>query len=162
MNIFILDRDITRNVHYHCDKHVVKMCLEYAQLIDCVNACAKQPHFYKTTHVNHPCAVWARTSLENYQYLMELAFCLGEEYEHRYGKVHKSIKDVVMKHPLELDLPRIGLTPFAKCVTYDELKKIPDVVDAYRQFYIQYKSHFAKWTKREIPDWFRHGQQATL
>lgn len=31
MNIFILDNDIQKCVEYHCDKHVVKMILEYCQ-----------------------------------------------------------------------------------------------------------------------------------
>ena len=33
MNIFILDRDPKVCAQYHCDKHVVKMILETAQMI---------------------------------------------------------------------------------------------------------------------------------
>ena len=30
-----------------------------------------------------------------------------------------------------------------------------NAVDAYRQFYIAEKRHFARWTKRDIPEWFK-------
>lgn len=33
MNIFCLDTKIPRNAQYHCDRHVVKMVVEYAQLL---------------------------------------------------------------------------------------------------------------------------------
>ena len=33
MNIFFLDYDAQRCAEYHCDKHVVKMIIEYAQLM---------------------------------------------------------------------------------------------------------------------------------
>ena len=33
MNIFYLDTDPELSAKYHCDKHVVKMILEYGQLL---------------------------------------------------------------------------------------------------------------------------------
>ena len=33
MNIFILDKDIEKCAQYHCDKHLIKMILESAQLL---------------------------------------------------------------------------------------------------------------------------------
>ena len=33
MNIFMLDENPQTNVEMHCDKHVVKMVIEYAQLM---------------------------------------------------------------------------------------------------------------------------------
>ena len=33
MNIFYLDHDVQKCAEMHCDKHVVKMILEYAQLL---------------------------------------------------------------------------------------------------------------------------------
>lgn len=33
MNIFYLDGDVTKAAQYHCDKHVVKMVLETAQIL---------------------------------------------------------------------------------------------------------------------------------
>lgn len=33
MNIFYLDEDVTLCAQYHCDKHVIKMILESAQIL---------------------------------------------------------------------------------------------------------------------------------
>ena len=33
MNIFYLDEDVQKCAEYHVDRHVVKMILEYAQLL---------------------------------------------------------------------------------------------------------------------------------
>jgi len=33
MNIFYLDKDPIKSAEMHCDKHVVKMIIEYAQLL---------------------------------------------------------------------------------------------------------------------------------
>jgi hypothetical protein len=88
MNIFFLDEDPTLSAQYHVDKHVVKMILETAQLLCGVHHATSQitdqvP--YKLSHKNHPCAIWARTSLSNYLYLCELGLELCKEYTYRYG-----------------------------------------------------------------------------
>lgn len=152
MNIFVLDRDIKLCAQYHCDKHVVKMILEYAQLLSSVHRVAGNTVGYELTHKNHPCAIWARTCQENYDWLMELALEVGDEYTYRYGKTHKSI-GVIESLP-DPKLERLGLaTELPKCVA-DDLKNIPDVVDAYREYYRRDKAHFCKWTGREVPIWF--------
>jgi hypothetical protein len=153
MNIFYLDVDIQKCVEYHCDKHVVKMCIEYAQLLSSVHHMvgADSTCMYKLTHKNHPCAVWARSSQQNYEYLFSLAVLLGEEYTHRYRKRHKSMD--IVEAAQSLDLPSLGFTDPPKCIP-DDLKEIPDVVEAYRTYYKRDKAHFCKWTNRPIPDWF--------
>lgn len=50
MNIFVLDRDIKLCTQYHCDKHVVKMILEYAQLLSSVHRVAGNTVGYELTH----------------------------------------------------------------------------------------------------------------
>jgi hypothetical protein len=37
----------------------------------------------------------------------------------------------------------------------DEYKVGYSVVQSYRNYYIGAKADFAKWTKREIPEWFK-------
>lgn len=154
MNIFYLDTNIHKCAEYHCDKHVVKMCIEYAQLLSSVHHMigANFIGLYNLTHKNHPCAVWARSSLQNYEYLFSLAIVLGEEYTHRYGKSHKSIG--VVETMCIPDLPNTGFTDPPKCVP-DDLKPMDDVVEAYRIYYKRDKAHFCKWTKREVPEWFK-------
>ena len=46
MNIFLLDKDPKIAAQYHCDKHVVKMILESAQML----CSAYQRHFGSETH----------------------------------------------------------------------------------------------------------------
>ena len=95
MNIFVLDEDPKFCAIAHCDKHVVKMILETAQMI-----CTAH-HFiggydyhipYKSTHTNHPCNRWLRDSVENYKWLVQLITHLNDEYRYRYDKDvnHKS------------------------------------------------------------------------
>ena len=54
---------------------------------------------YLPTMHNHPCSIWVRESLDNYEWLYNLAYELNEEYGHRYGKSHKSMHDVIAKLP---------------------------------------------------------------
>ena len=67
MNIFYLDRDIERAVQFHCDSHVVKMCLETAQILFTALHRYDQPAQYKPTHVKHPSVLWAGDSLAQFQ-----------------------------------------------------------------------------------------------
>ena len=83
MNIFFLDEDPTMSAQYHVDKHVVKMILETAQLLCGVHHATAPDNTYvpyKLSHKNHPCSIWARTSLSNYLYLCELGLELCKEY----------------------------------------------------------------------------------
>lgn len=57
---------------------------------------------YKPTHKNHPCAVWARESVNNYCWLMELLHSYAEEYHKRQGKHHKSYLDHVTTDNLKV------------------------------------------------------------
>ena len=88
MNIFVLDESPVVSAKYACDKHVVKMILESAQML-----CSVQPEGtapYKRTHYNHPCTKWVRESSRNYEWLLIHAYALCDEYTRRYDKVHKT------------------------------------------------------------------------
>ena len=123
MNIFYLDSIPTVCAKYHNDKHVIKMILEYAQLLSTAHRVLdgvetveqkyvdgslparwrnvkrwKLPDnrdnlLYSATHVNHPSAVWVRKSVGNYFWLSNLLVELCKEYTYRYGKVHKCERD---------------------------------------------------------------------
>ena len=101
---------------------------------------------------NHPCTIWARASLDNYEWLYCYSLALNDEYRYRYGKEHKSVYEVILKLPDPLHLPRTGLTPFAQAMP-DELKG-EDGVEAYRKFYHKDKATFASWKYREKPPWW--------
>ena len=154
MNIFFLDNDVKKCAQYHCDKHVVKMILETAQLLCGAHWATDSQYFipYKMSHKNHPCSIWTRESLSNYILLCELGLELCEEYTYRYGKRHKS-QDVIewcLVH--KPNIPDVGLTEPAKAMP-DEYKT-DSVVESYRNYYMGAKSDFAKWKNREKPFWF--------
>jgi len=154
MNIFVLDNDLQKCAEYHCDKHTVKMILEYAQILSTnvriVNDCEAG---YKITHRNHPCTIWARQSLSNWLWLKKLSFHLNEEYKYRYGHVrnHKSY-DVIESLPTP-NIPDVGLTPFAQAMP--DYCKSDNAVDAYRKYYVLEKKNIVNWKKRNVPSWYK-------
>lgn len=154
MNIFILDYDFDINAQYYVDKHVVKMPLEYAQLLSAAVRLSGFDAGYRLTHKNHPCTKWARESIDNFMWLKKLAEAVGKEYTYRYGRVHKSTI-VARELPIPTDLPIKGLTKFAQAMPNQY--KNEDVVTAYRNYYIGEKAHLFSWKKRDIPKWITKG-----
>lgn len=169
MNLFILDNDLDKCAEYHVDRHVVKMILEAAQLLcqahwvsqtlghvprkltpvelaECKRAATTE--FYGLTHYNHPCAVWTRSSSDNFEWAFCYAQALNSEYGYRYGKSHASAA-VINKLPYPT-LPS-GLTPFAQAMP-DQYKD-NDPVKAYRAYYKAEKSHLFAWKHRPCPHW---------
>ena len=181
MNIFVLDKNnLDANAAYHIDAHSGKMQLEAAQMM-CTNHWidkylgyvprkltseewevlkkAKQNPVrdfpYLPTMYNHPCTVWARESLENYEWLYCYAHSLNQEHIFRGGADHKSFSEVIAKLPDPINLPSSGLTPFAQAMP-DELKS-DDVEASYRMFYMKDKAAIGKgatWKVRGKPWWW--------
>ena len=152
MNIFYLDKDLQECAKAHLDRHVVKMITEYAQLLSTAVRESGIDAGYKTTHKNHPSAVWTRESLDNWPWLRDLAGALNDEYMYRYEHVenHKAY-DVILALPLP-NIPSIGITPFRLAMPDDV--KVEDPVESYRNYYNKYKQHIATWKNREEPVWF--------
>ena len=154
MQIFVLDRNPKKAAKMLCDKHVVKMIVESAQILTTIHHLydSKQKHLvYKKTHEKHPCVIWAGNSKENYLWLLEHLSELIKEYEYRYGKFHKTteIKKILETPPK--GLLSVGLTDFAQAIPEEYKQK--NAIKAYREFYKKEKMHFAKWTKRKKPNW---------
>ena len=174
MNIFYLDKDPKTCARMHCDKHVVKMIIEYAQLMSTAHRVLdgdpyvsqtlggrriqrwKHPlenHeklLYKASHVNHPSGKWVRDSQNHYNWLYKMWEQLCYEYTHRYGKVHLS--DLKLRGILAQPPMQIPVEPFVDpyLAMPDDVKQ-EDVVSAYQDYYIKYKKDFAKWTNSEVP-----------
>ena len=70
MNIFAVDECPLIAASQLCDKHVVKMVLETAQLASTTFHTRGLDAPYRKTHENHPSAVWARTSRQNFEWMM--------------------------------------------------------------------------------------------
>ena len=157
MNIFVLDTDVTKCAQAHLDKHCVKMILESTQLLNNALIANDDSYVpvYKQTHKNHPASLWTAQSLQNFEWLNDLALALCKEYTYRYGKTHKcqAILERFHTSVSKLKIPNIGLTPFAKCMPNQY--KVEDPVASYRNYYRADKAYIAKWTKRSVPDWWK-------
>jgi hypothetical protein len=169
MNIFVVHTNPELAARQLCNKHVVKMTLETAQML-CTTAHVLKDEGkldadldipYKRCHVNHPCTVWARQSLFNYHWLLIHGLSLASEYTHRYGKVHKSqaVIDWAMGLDVDVAFDNYDPTPFAQAMP-DKYKR-DNAVDAYRAYYMGEKARFAVWSKREPPQWW-HEHMNTL
>jgi len=179
MNIFYLDHDVTKCAEMHNDKHVVKMILEYAQLLSTahrvldgvelsgLSASGRKRKFwtladsrdytlYKATHIHHPSAVWVRQSKENYLWLANMLLALCEEYTYRYGKVHKTERDGLVNVLLKNIPNNIADSNFTQPTPAmpDEVKISGDSIKSYRNYYINNKTHLASWKKRSTPGWY--------
>lgn len=165
MNIFVLDKDPQLAAQYHCDKHVVKMVLETAQIISTAlkgNKIYNALGLYKPTHANHPCVRWAMDNNNNLHWLLTFGVCLSKEYTHRYGKEHKSAEIIFKVSRAFMNLHwDVGFTEpksFVKCVP-EKYRYLP-AVEAYKKYYLEEKAKFAKYTNRKLPhfmdsDWLQ-------
>ena len=149
MNIFYLSRDPTQAAQAQCDRHVVKMILETAQLLSTAHVELDGNQVaYKATHKNHPSAIWVRSSLDHYEWTLYHLEALGSEYERRYKKVHKTIREhfkALQRPPVALQGIR-GFTDPPQCMP-DECKR-SDAVLGY-QIYYNFKAD--DWDARGMP-----------
>ncbi len=182
MNIFYLNDDPVKCAHDHVDKHVVKMILEYAQLLSTAHRILdgvesvglsktgrKQTRYvlpddresilYSATHINHPSAIWCRQSSANYMWLAELLEECCKEYSYRYGKVHKVERDGLMQ-TLKNNFPKnISDKPFTEPTPAmpDECKVPGDSIKSYQNYYLMNKGHLWSWkgkiNSRTMPVW---------
>ena len=153
MNIFVLDLDPKKAAKYHNNKHVVKMPTESCQLLCSVHHMISDRTDipYRFTHKNNPCLLWAKESLSNYMWLLELARSLLDEYTHRYDKKHKT---EIAYNWLVNNIPNIqdkGLTDFP-LIMPDEYKS-NDIVESYRLLYNKDKLYFCEYKRRNKPYW---------
>ena len=183
MNIFFLHRDPEQAAKEHVDKHVVKMIVEYAQLLSTAHRMIDGSEYtdyskngrkvkryklenpnaekviYKACHYNHPSAVWVRENKLHYQWLYRLFKKLGHEFTHRYGKVHST--NLLLNQLLETppnNIPSIEWRdPPPAMKHYPDCIVPGDSLQSYKNYYIVAKAYFAKWSKRETPKWFTEG-----
>ena len=66
MNIFFLDDDPKLSAQMQCDKHVVKMILETAQMLSTSARARGHDVGYKSAYPNHPMTLWVGQSPDNF------------------------------------------------------------------------------------------------
>ena len=180
MNIFVLDKDPVVAAQEHCDKHVVKMIVESAQMLSTAHRILdgkedrrpsvsgktmsrywelpdeRETNFYKAVHMKHPCTIWTMESIENYRWHWKLFNALCAEYTYRYGKVHKT--DSLLRKDLfwgPANISDDGLTQFKLAMGSNPECMHGDPVKSYREFYKTKRERFSMtWKKRPTPAWF--------
>lgn len=157
MNIFFLSLNPEEAAQFHCDKHVVKMIIETAQMLYSAHWVLPNTNLpenaYKKAHPNHPCSYWVRASLSNYYWLCKLGWYLCREYEYRYLKIHKTESHILwlLANPPAV-LVDVGFTKPPQAMP-DEYKQ-DDTVSAYHEFYRESKMkkrNIVTYKKREFP-----------
>lgn len=181
MNLFFLDRNLDRCAEYHIDSHVGKMQLEAAQLLTTTVWVDKYLGYiprkltseelgvinevkratpaiehrtftrYLATHINHPSAIWVRSSLEHFYWTINYVNALNAETIYRGNKSHASCAEA-NRLPDPTRLPDMGWTD--PTLAMPEHLKGPDHIEAYRMFYMLDKWPFASWKIRGKPDWW--------
>jgi hypothetical protein len=105
------------------------------------------------SHPNHPCTIWVRSSMDNFEWTFNYGDALNSEYCYRYNHLtnHKSF-DAMRRLPAPNHLKRLGQTPHAQAMP--DAYKGDDAVEAYRKYYINDKAAIASWKRREPPVWW--------
>lgn len=182
MNIFWLDWDPKTCAQMHCDKHVVKMILELAQLMCTAHRLidgvqreeirtlnngkqrrhklwvlpdGRQDNLYSATHRNHPCAVWVRACDFNYILCYNLFKELCAEYTRRYGRTHlceTKLVDVLALPPINIAFSPVATDP--PQAMPDQYKVPGNAIEAYRNYYKGAKADIAQWKHSPTPNWF--------
>lgn len=135
MNIFVLDKDPIVAAQLQCDKHVVKMVTESAQMLSTVHRVldgvpVKKPsksgktmrtHYdlyegqddlemetllMDNVHEKHPCTLWSMINTANYDWHWEHLKALCEEYTYRYH----TEKEPYKMHKVERIDPVVGFS----------------------------------------------------
>ena len=161
MNIFYLSKNHEVAAEMHCDKHCVKMILEYAQMLSTAHRVLdenveKPTVLYKIAHKNHPSTVWVRENKQQYMYMFNLFESLSDQYTSRYGKVHlswKKLGSLLGRFPE--NITDAGWREPPQCMP--DYCKGDSAVAAYRKYYVEEKSHFAKWNFNTVPVWYTAG-----
>ena len=188
MNIFYVDKDPVKAAEMMCDKHIIKMILESAQMLCTAKRVLDGKEYFDTTKngrkikrwrldnpneeatiykagwLGHPSTQWVLKSAYNYVWLYQHMMALNEEYKLRWqkDKDHVSITklgQLLSVPPVNARVDVIGTD--ATPAMPDHCKIPGDSVASYRKYYILEKRRFAKWEKPNavMPDWYKEGIQ---
>lgn len=166
MNIFFLHYCPMKAAEYQIDRHIVKMpsecCIMLANAYT-LEELESAPRTQKGNvrghgYPHHGCTKWIKYSFTNYQWLLEHARALCEEYKFRTGKIHfcSYFIDWCRFNP-PANKPMNGWsTPY---LAMPEKYKQNCPVLSYKSYYNNDKQFDSRgkcmwnWTKREKPAW---------
>lgn len=188
MNIFFLEHHLPdeplksyakRIAASHCDLHQKQILENWQMLNTNCNVLGIKTDNSSIAYKNHPCTVWARSSLANWQFLYHLTEQLSIEFMHRNNKSihHKSwvrVKENVPYGACGLLSGDLTTYPMAMpAVISESAQNSP--VEAYRAYYNTHKAFFSRrkkikgsfgqeiiayqvapaaWKNRDVPEWW--------
>lgn len=171
MNIFFLSDNPSFAARDLCDKHIVQMVRETAQLLSTAHRVLdgfpfldgkktrlKLPGELDTlipqaTHQFHPCAVWVRQSHMHYNWLAGYFNELLAEYTRRYKKNHFYQQFAIHLQDQPRNIPSGCFLHPPQCMP-DEFKVSYNTISSHRRYYIGAKARFAKWNHSSVPYWW--------
>ena len=175
MNIFFTNSDPILCAEDHNKTHLIKMILEYAQLLSTahrvldgnpVKTTSKSGRvktiyvlddpfmdyqLYAATHINHPSAKWVRTSSEHYKWLLQCLNELCAIYEHYSGKKHKTSNILLQLCNLPNNIPD---TPWQDPFVAINKEQYPD---AHLESTVQQK--YRTYMMLKLNEWLARGRK---
>ena len=111
---------------------------------------------FRPCHIYHPCAVWVRDSVSNYEFTCKLALALADEFKYRYPAKGPHACEAhaqwLLANPPCFMMDG-GLTPFVQAM--DPEYRRDDPVEGYRNYYRTSKQGrgLTTYKLREPPEW---------
>ncbi len=171
VNFFYLDKDPVKCAKYYCNKHILKIPIEIAQILSKI-------HHELETGIDY-CKVyksslvvkntlgpycWIKQSYDNYMWTCKLGLALINEYKLRYDKdTHKSEPILLYLADNPPKLPKIGITRFIGTNKYDMFQYISkDPIICGRYNYAEMKCKNDKWNIHGPPKWYLETEKYIL
>ena len=163
VNFFYLDKDPNKCAQYYCNKHVLKIPIEIAQILSKIHHGLETGIDYCKIYKNSVVVkntlgpyCWVKESYDNYVYTSKLGLALINEYKLRYNK-HTHKTEIILQYLADNPpkLPRIGITKFRGTNKYDMFQYISnDPIICARYNYSEMKCVNDKWDIHNPPVWY--------
>jgi hypothetical protein len=183
MNIFYISEDPKTCAEQHVDKHVVKMIIEYAQLMSTAHRILDGVQDIEQRYVLgslparwRKVKVWRHpdpkfdSGLMKASHINHPSAVWTRSNKQNYVWLNQMwnylLKEYTYRygkiHACEKYKDLLYLLPknIVDGKFYPPTPAMPDdcktenVLESYRKYYIDYKKGFANWKKREVPDWY--------
>ena len=158
MQLFVLDRDHRVAVRFLADIHLVKMCLETAQILSGVITCRNMslpPDFPRIYAINHP-VLKATQAPEQINWTVDYNIALQQEFHYRFGRKHAyfalSNRYYQILHDVSANADCQGLGRVFRDFQTTE----SDLILAHRAYYRFRMDHLKRppaWSRRPLPKW---------
>jgi hypothetical protein len=161
MQLFILDYEPCVSAQMMSDCHIIKMCLETAQILSSVRFNKGFEHneiIPKPYNTKHP-VITAIDNQEKINWLLDYNRAIHSEYVYRFNKHHAYFKLIEFYEHLRdnsikyYDKSKLNFARDFKDFTTTKT----DLIESFREYYKMKKSIIKRWkyTKRSEPEWMK-------